>query len=359
MATVVLKPKTLDLLPKNPQPVFLKLESTEIKVDIAIETKAPNSAKTDRWTKVAEAEMQRYQDIVVDTTKKVTASWDKGKSLSDRQKDAAELTKSINNACKSMEAAIEKAVKDQIKREAQGDKNLLEARIVVVAKGTFKVIAIGKDVAEIAVTAGADVTAWISLAKDIVGLGKLIADQCKDEPKLRDELLKAIGVYSTSKQRSFDEARRAADWKTKAKVKIKEIWNVEKKLADKAEAARKKYRNEVTALIQKVDSVGDKRDKLLAALKKSGTIDAKGIANGAKMIDLGKSVKTMNDRILDCQGFLDDMAYLLTENGIEVDDRTVVQKLKQLDGLGSVAKAGKELFSAATDLQEMIEKIAG
>jgi hypothetical protein len=354
MATVVLKPKTLDLLPKNPQPVFLKLESTEVKVDIAIETKAPNSAKTDRWTKVAEAEMQRYQDIVVDTTKKITASWDKGKSLSERQKDAAELTKSINNACKTMEAAIEKAVKDQIKREAQGDRNLLEARVVVAAKGSFRVIAIVKDSVEIVGSGGADVLAWRNLAKDIMGLAKLIVDACKDEARLRTDLIQSFRTYSTAKQQRLDEAVKAQDWKARMRLKLKEIWESEKKQAEKVEAQRKKYRNEVSALIQKVDGVGEKREKLLATLKKSGSINAKSISSGNEMVALGRKCKTMNDHILECQRFLDSLAPLLTEAGVQVDDRTVLQKLKQFDGLGSLKDAANALYEAASDIQDVM-----
>lgn len=358
MPKVVLKPKAnFDLLPKNPRPLQLQLESTKVNVEIEIETKAPNSAKTDRWTKVAEAEMERYRAIVVDTVEKVTAPWDKGRPLAERKKDAETLVASINKAYLSMEGAIEKVVREQIKREAQGDKNLLEARIAVAAKGTFKVIAIGKDVAELAVSGGANVKAWISLAKDVVALAKLINDQCKDEPKLREELLKAIGSYCSTKQRRWDEEKKAKDWKAKAKLLAKEIWTSQKSLAGKAEDQRKKYRNEVTAMIQKVDGVGAKRDKLLSELQKSGSVSAKGVAGGAQMIKLGAAVKTMNTRILECQRFVDDMAYLLTENGVEVDDSTAMQKLKELRGLGSIKEAASEIYSAATNLQTLIEAI--
>lgn len=361
MPTVVLKPKAnFDLLPKNPRPLMLKLESTKINVEVEIETKAPNSAKTDRWTKVAEDEMERYREIVQDTVDKVTGDWEKGdgKPLSERQRDVKELTTSINNAAASIEGAIEKAVKKQIEREARGDKNLLEAKIAVGIKGTFKVIAIGKDVAELAVTAGADVTAWLSLAKDLVTLAKLVHDQCKDEPKLREELLEAIGKYCTTKQRRWDEEKKAKDWKAKAKLIAKEIWASQKSLATKAETARKTYRNEVTAMIQKVDKVGDKRDKLQKELEKSGDINAKSLANGALKVKLGTSIKELNTNILKCQDFVDDMAMLLTENGVEVDDDTAVEKIKKLKNLGSVAEAASDVYTAAKNVQSIIESFS-
>jgi hypothetical protein len=370
MPKLQLKPQpNFDLLPNNPRPLLVKCENTKINVVIDIETKKPCSAKTDRWEKVAVQEMERYRDIVTETVTKITSGWDKPsathdpKQLADlvtaRKKSAADLTLAVNNACRSMKGAIEKAVGEQIKREAQGDANLREARIGAAVKGTVTVISIAKDVAEIAVSSGANVKAWLSLAKDIVALAQLINDQCKDEPKLREELLKAIGTYSTTKQRRWNEAKKATDWKAKAKLLAKQIWTSEKSLAEKAEAARKKYRNQVTALIQKVDGLGEKRDALLAALRKAGRPDAKGIAEGAKMVRLGKSASDMNTHILNCQKFVDDMAYLLTENGIEVDDSTFVQKLKELKNLKDVAAAGKEIFGAAKDVYDLIAAIKG
>src|SRR5207253_1747632 len=138
-----------------------------------------------------------------------------------------------DNAYASMEAAIKKAVEAQIKREAQGNKNLLEARIVVAAKGTFKVIAIGSDIARLAVSGGADLAAWKSLAKDIGGLAKLIYDQTLGETKIRAALLDAIGKYSTIKQQRFNEAKKAQDWKAKAKLFVKEFSKSQKSVAEK------------------------------------------------------------------------------------------------------------------------------
>ena len=361
MPTILIKPKAnFDLLPKNPKPGFLELKDTKVNVEISIETKAPNSAKTDRWAKVGEGEMERYRTVITQTVDKVTAKWDTdGKPVSEHQKEALELSKSVNNAVASMEAAIEKAVKEQIKREAQGDKNLLEARVAVVAKGTFKVIAIGKDVAELAVSGGANVKAWYSLCKDIYTLAKLINDQCKNEPALRQDLLKAIGNYCTTKQQRWNEAKKAADWKAKLKLTAKEIWTSQKSLASKCEEQRKKYRNEITVLIQSVDKLGAKRDALQAEMKRSAKLDAKGLEAGKRLITLGGSVKSMNTLILECQEFVDDMALLLTENGITVDDRTEMQKLKQLQGLGSVKDVAKQIYTAATDLQTIVEAIKG
>jgi len=358
MPKIVLKPSpNFDLLPKNPRPGLLKLDDTKVNVEITLEVKAATSAKTDRLTKVAEEVMAQYRKAIVDTAEAVTAKWDK-MTLAERNKDVPELIKSVNNAVKALQSAIEKAVKAQIEREYKGDKNLLEARVAVVVRCTFKVIAIGKDVAELAVTAGASVKAWKDLVSDLYKLAKLVHDASKDEPALRTDLLKAIGEYCTTKQRRLIEAQKATDWKAKAKLKLKELWTSQKSLAEKCEAQRKKYRNEVTALIQNVEKMGKKRDELLATIKKSGKLNPEGVKAGAKVMELGRAVKELNDLILKHQVFVDDMAMLLTEAGIQVDDRTAVQKLRSLQGLKSVKDAAKELHTAIEDIKSIIEAMS-
>jgi len=358
MAKLILKPlPNFDLLPKNPRPLLIKIQDSKVNVLVEIETQQVSSAKTDRMTKVAAGVITQYRDVITDTVKKVTEGWDR-MPLAEQRKSAETLNASIKKAMLSLEGAIEAAVKQQIQREAQGDKNLLEARVHVVIKGTAKVIAIGKDVAELAVSGGANVKAWISLASDIVALAKLIHDQCKKEPTLRAELLKAIGVYCSTKQRRWDEKTKAKDWKAKAKLLAKEVWESQKSLATKAEAARKKYRNEITVMIHKADDMGAKRDKLLSELNRSGDINAKSIAKGGAMMELARAAGTLNTQCLQCQDFVDDMAMLLTENGIQVDDRTALQKLQKLDNLGDLVALGKLIKTAADDLKTIIEKLA-
>jgi hypothetical protein len=76
------------------------------------------------------------------------------------------------------------------------------------------------------------------------------------------------------------------------------------------------------------------------------------------MIDLKTSVKELNTKILGCQRFLDDMGFLLTEAGVEVDDRTFVEKIKGLEGLSELKNIGKEMFDAGKNLKTIIDAIA-
>ena len=68
----------------------------------------------------------------------------------------------------------------------------------------------------------------------------------------------------------------------------------------------------------------------------------------------GKQLKTKFDK---AEQFSNDMAFLMTEAGVKVDDRTIAQKLQALDGLGDVVKSASEIKSAAEDVKKLIENI--
>ncbi len=373
MPKAKLKSIKTDLCKKKPPAFLLELGNTTVEFQIEIETKKPNTAKLDRYDKVAAAEVKRYADTIESEVERLTKDIQKlssvvrnpdepqakrEKAKKEAQTKAAETTKSVQNACKAMQSAVEVAVQTQIKKEAQGDKNLLEARVFVVIKGAFGVIKVGKDVTEIVLTGGADVKAWISLAKDLAGIAKLVYDQTKDEAKLRQELLKSIGEYCSLKQRRFDEKKKAdGDWKKKLKVIAKDIYKSEGKMAKKAEVARKKYRNSVTKMRQSVDTLGGKVDKAKSSLSKAPNI-IKGAPIGAKMIEMQTKAKALNDTFLAAQEFADDMAFLLTEAGVTVDDRTEAQKLKSLSNLPDALKAAKELKTAADNIVTIVEALS-
>lgn len=381
MAKIKLKSIKRDLAAKAKDRgnYLIDLGKTEVVVEVEVEAKEQISSATDRWQKVAEAEVDRYQGIVSGEIDKLVEKLrglvseirseadEKKRQALKRQADAlaADTTTSVQGAVRSLQAAVEDAVRKQIDKEAQGDRNLREARIFVALKGAAAVIKIGKDVTELVASGGLDVSAWVSLAKDIVKLAKLIHDQTKGEEKLRQELLKAIGVYCTAKQRRFAERQKAdRNWKRQAKQIAREIYKSESSLAKKAEAARKKYRNQVTAMRQEIDKLGTRADKAQAALKKLGGTQfdhetkKKIAAFGTKMINLKSSCGELNNELLRTQKFTDDMAFLLTEAGVTVDERTEQQKLKAFDNLPQAAKAGKQLKDTAESALKIIETLA-
>ncbi len=351
----------LDLCPKKPDPKLMDVGETMVEVTVTLETKQPvPSSKFDRCVGAAETVLERYQSIIQDEVlkleAKVKAAAAKGE-VDEVLKMARDTTTSVQGACRAIQGAVDKAVEDRIKKEAQGDQNLLEARIITGVKITFKVISIAKDVTEVVVTAGANVKAWVSLAKDIASLAMIIYDLTKGEEKLRAELLDAIGAYSTDKQRRvIEEEKAATSRKAKFVFIAKEFYRKVKPLSDKTEAARKKYRNEVTSMRQHVDKLFSKIEALEKEVKKAKTLK-EGVALGAKMMEMKRNGKLVQGEFSKAEGFADDMAYLMTEAGVGVDDRTIIQKIATFNGLKDMAKGANEIRSAATDLKDMVENI--
>ena len=372
MAKTKLPKITADLCQKRPPATLLDIGNTKLDFEVEIETKAPNTAKLDRYSKVAALAVKKYKDTIESEVERLAEDIRKlngvlrnpeepeakrKKAKAEAEKKASATSASVQKACKSLKDAVEEAVEGQIRREHQDDANLREARVFCAVKGTFSVIKIGKEVALIAGTGGANLKAWVSLCKEIAKLAQLVHDASKDEPKLRKELLEAIGAYCTLKQRRFAEKQKAdKDWKKKLKLIAKEIYKSEGKSAKKAEESRKKYRNSVTKTRQSADKLGTGVDKAKEALKKAPDI-IKGAKVGAKMIELQRDAKALNDTLLSAQQFADDMAFLLTEAGVTVDDRTEMQKLKALDNLDDVYKAAKDVKAAADDIVAIVEAL--
>lgn len=179
---------TRDLCPKKPDPHLLDVGQTSVTVTVTLETKKPApSSKFDRCTKAAEDVLNQYQKTISDEVVKLEAKIRDAKAkrnFSAMAQMATDTTTSVQGACRALQAAVDNAVRKRLKDEAQGDQNLLEARIIAGVKVTFKAITIAKDATEVALTGGTDVHALYSLVKDIVGLGTIIYDLCKGEAKL-------------------------------------------------------------------------------------------------------------------------------------------------------------------------------
>jgi hypothetical protein len=350
-----------DLCPRKPDRKLIDIGDTNITVTVAVSSAKPIVAsKFERCVKAGEAEVDRYQKVIQEEVlkleSKIKGAKDKG-DIRTVQQMAADTSTSIKNSCRSMQSAVEVAVKKQLTSEAQGDRNLLEARVIAGVKMTLGVIKIAKDVTELAVTAGADIASWYSLAKDCVGLGTIIYDQCKGETKLRNELLDAIGAMSTDKQRQVIEHQKAQK-STTAVVEsfFKDIYRKYKPKADEAETVRKKYRNHVTKMRQDVDNLFSKIEALQGAMKRAPNLK-EGVTIGAKLMQMKREGNKVKEKFYKAEEFSKDMAFLMTEAGVKVDERTIAQKLQALDGLGDVVKSASEIKSAAEEVKKLIENI--
>ncbi len=352
---------TRDLCPKKPDPKLLDIGQTLVTVTVTLETKKPApSSKFDRCVKAADEVLNHYQKVVSDEIARL-----EGKIRGARAKRnfremaqmAVDTTTSVQGACRAIQSAVDKAVRDRLKREAQGDQNLLEARIITGVKITFKVIAVAKDATEITVSVGADVTAWAGLAKSLYELAAIIYELTKGEEKLRQELLAAIGAMTTDKQRQLIEHQFADRSKLdKLKSMAKDVYRWYKPKADEAEEARKKYRNEVTKVRQHVDSLFSKIEKMQNSLRKAKDLK-EGVTIGAKLMEMKRNGNLVKGKFAKAEEFSDDMAFLMKEAGVEVDDRTIGQKLKSLANLGDIKDAALEIKDAAENIKSIVENI--
>ena len=351
-----------DLCPKKPDPKLLVLGDTTVTVNVTLTAKQDvPSSKFDRCVSAAEAKIAEYQKIIqgeVNTLEgKIKAAQQKG-DVKAMEAMADSTSQSVLKAGRSLQGAVETAVEATLKKEAQGDQNLLEARIAVGVNLTFKGISIASNVARIGVSHGADILAWKGLIMDIVDVVGIIQDLCKGENTLRQELLLAIGKYCTDKQRRvIEEQKAAASKKAKFTLVTKDVYRWFKPEADKAEAARKKYRNKVTDIRHDVDNFFGKVDKLAAAVKKAPTLK-QGVAIGAKLMVMKRAGKGMVDALAKAQTFADDMAMLLTEAGVKVDDNTFVQRIKSLAALPDLLSFANELRGAAENVQSLVGSIS-
>ncbi len=350
-----------DLCPRKPDPHLLDVGQTTVTVTVTLETKEPApSSKFDRCVKAAEEVLGQYQKTISEEVVKLESKIRDAKAkrnFSAMAQMAADTTTSVQGACRAIQAAVEQAVRARLKMEAQGDQNLLEARIIAGVKVTFKVITVAKDATAVALTGGTDVHALYSLVKDIVGLSKIIYDLCKDEAALRSELLKAIGAMTTDRQRQMIDHQMADRSKfLKAKAMAKDLYRWYKPKADAAEAARKKYRNEVTKMRQNVDSLFSKIDRMQGSLRQAQTLK-EGVKIGSKLMEMKRSGNAVKEKFEKAEQFSDDMAFLMREAGVEVDDRTIVEKISSLSNIGDIVKAGTEIKDAAENIKELVENI--
>jgi len=130
-----------------------------------------------RLEDAARAELERYEQIITEELKKFDAKIAKAvepgtkAALKEAEEIAKTTTVMVKNALDSAKGAAAIAVEKTLKKEAQGDKLLTQARVKTGVKIATGVIKIGASVAKLVATAGADVTSYVSIAKTIYDLG--------------------------------------------------------------------------------------------------------------------------------------------------------------------------------------------
>jgi hypothetical protein len=394
----------VDLIRQKPRSQYIEIPKYRVDVEIEVTTKGKLSAKEvpsaamERLEKTARKKLEEYEKIITEEAfkldKKISELMKQPSKKA--QQEAEKLTQGVNasikNALDSAEGAAQKAIEARLKKEAQGDKNLKEARVRTGLKVGKSLIKITGSVGKLVASAGADVSSYVTITKELVSLGKELQQQLKNEEKLRKDLQKGVTTYvefrgdaimKTAKKIGLTDTsgidfkkpldaikevtKRVAEGGEAAKkefqdpktgfTKLKDIVvkGVKAKLAD-AEKARKAYREHTTKTRHKVDDMSAKADKLQKAMRAAKNLKA-GVKIGAQCMQVKHGVSAMASKLDDREKFLDSMQEVLSEAGMKIDDRTTLDKLKELDKKTIMTEA-KDLLSSIKSVKGAVEAVA-
>ncbi len=397
--TTVKKVDIVDLIRKRKSFPLLDIPAVRVCVLIEVTTTAlltapPSapSAKMARLEAVARAKFDEYENTITSEcerfSKKIEALLKQG-NRKDAETVAAQVNASVKNALQSADAAASKAVEDAKKKESQGDKLLTEARVKTTVKVVFSGISLAANVVTLAGTAGADVTAYLSIAKTLVSLGLEINQQIKGEDKLRKDLIDGMKTYLDLRASSVMQAAkrfglvdmnglpgfpgifkaladRIGDTASEV-TKGKDKTAIAKELADftvkmigakfnDVEKARQMYRNHIAKTRQSIDTASTSADKMMAATKAAKTLK-EGVKIGAECMRAKGTVRRMAGVLDERLGFLASIESIMKGFGLACDDRTVIDKIKALDK-GTLLSEGVDLASNLSSVYSLCSSIA-
>jgi hypothetical protein len=300
------------------------------------------------------------------------------------------MNASIRNALESAEGAAQRAIAARLAKEAQGDKNLKEARARTVLKWTMGAVSIATSIAKLVATSGADAKAYFDIAKKLYELGEDLLQHLKDDEKLREDLVKAIGAYLELRETSIMQAAKRQNLtdlsdvnfrspltaikqiKDKIMATREEIVNGKDKTTivknfvdfalknikggkDKPEAARKAYREHTTKTRHKVDDISLRAGELQKMMKTAKTFKD-GIRIGAECMQVKRQVTSRAATLDGREKFLQEMEALMAGNGLEIDDSTTLDKLRALNKI-TIFSEGKNLYSNIKSIYDMVKEV--
>jgi hypothetical protein len=395
--------KIVDLIRKRDRFKYIEIPKYPVEINIEVTTtaalttpKPAPSAVFDRLEEAARGEFERYEDIITEELVKIEGKIDKLMEQPGEQarKEAEQMVKTtgtvVKNALDSAEGAAQEAVEKRLKKEAQGDALLTEARVKTAFKVGVGVISLSANVAKLVATFGADVTSYLSIAKTLFELGMELKQQLKGEEKLHKDLKAGVDAFLDLRTSTITQAlkrqnltdtsgipknpKKAVEFITKgvmaagqevtkgrsasdvAKEVLDFVVKGVKSKYDSAEDARVAYRNHTVKMRHKVDDVSAKADELEKAMKAAKNL-RDGVKIGAECMKLKGTVRNLATALKTAEGFLDDMQEIMKAGGLDCDDSTVIQKLKQLD-ISTILSGGETLASTASDIYDLIKNVA-
>ncbi len=389
----------VDLVRYKPKTKYLKIDPTRVDIQIDVTTtgilsasEVPSSAMK-RLEEAARGALDNYEKIISSEVErletKIQALVDSGdpKKMAEAEKLTQGVNASVKNALASAEGAAMKAVEERMKKEIQGDKNLKEARFKLGFKIIIGAVSVTTQIAALVATSGADLQAYYSIAKTVYEVGKEIYEYNKGEATLRKELDSGIQAFIALRGTTLMQAakRQMVDTSgltiSKPVDALKEIVGRVQKAGAEAlkgrdakgvlvevmdftvkqiksglndvEKARVAYRNHVVKTRQKVDNMSAAADKLFKAVKAATNLKD-GVKIGAKCMQLKGMVSALAKKLDEREKYLQEMEDLMKGNGLTIDDRTALQKIKDFD-IGTILSEGKALYEAAGEVKDMIE----
>jgi hypothetical protein len=385
-------PKSMIEVPKYPVEIVIDV-TTKSKIGKAKEVP---SSKMDRLERAARTELDRYEKIITEELQKfdakIAATVAPGTKAALAEAEAMAKTAStmVKNALDSAAGAAEKAVETTLKKEAKGDSLLTEARVKTGVKVTTGVIKLGGSVAKLVASYGADVTSYLTIAKTIYDLGMEIKQQLKGEQKLREDLDNGVNAFISLRESTLTQAAKRHGVTDLSGIDLKKPMEAIKGMVKKLEAtknemtkgktpkevglavldyvvkgvksklndvekARTAYRNHVTKMRRKIDKISVEADKLMKAMKAAKTLK-EGVKIGAECMQIKGRVRALDGKFVDADKNLEFMQELLKANGMEIDDRTVIDKLKAFDKATFVTE-GSSLISSIKVVHGFVSEV--
>lgn len=266
--------------------------------------------------------------------------------------DLAAIQREIEEACKGFLRTDEqfRALNTELK---------VKAAITLVGKSLSAALA----TARLVVSAGADVTAYLSIASAAVGIAGVVSDLLATEPELRQTLIKSVRDFEESSE--LELGTFAAKFEEEMQDKPGTLFNKAKgllaagsrtaemtaqALADRArqavaaklgptlaakvpspdlpEAARRRYVAEVGGLLKKLDDQHEELAKAMAACRNSGV--TKAVQIWQQLTPLKKAYQASRASVFECLEFASTMKAKLDDLGIKTSDANTVEKVRAM-----------------------------
>lgn len=366
---------------KNDKKKYIQIEPFKVETfhDFGKTKKVPSAAQS-RMDKIAGKVLDHYEDTchktIVDMEKKIDgligkakASKDPATELPKAEKEAKKIvertTAMVQKAAASVQGAIEQEVQKALAKEKNYAELLVEYKVKVVYNVSKETIKIATSVVRLAGSSGADVSAWKGLVSSVVKIGKTVNDAAKGESSLRKELDGAIAAHTKNLWKEAEYQKK--DSKT-LKERAKHLWQKHKKTGDKAAAKLNRYDVYIGGVYKDINKASDdvvanwkKLDAQIGKMKGgfNNPKARKAAANmGPEILKMKKGVEAMSAQLEVKMGYADDMAMLLTEQGVKVDRDSFQKRWRDGRATKDLVAAAKEVATNAKSIKALAEEIA-